>query len=41
MVDLDRAGIEAAPSFAAGEAPWRDPEHRRNVFGFYGFNYGL
>lgn len=41
VVDLDRAAIEAAPSFAAGEEPWRDPEHRRNVFGFDGFNYGL
>lgn len=41
VVDLDRAGIDAAPSFVAGEEPWRDPEHRRNVFGFHGFNYGL
>ena len=41
VVDLDREKLERAPSFAAGEEPWRDPEHRRNVFGFYGFNYGL
>ncbi|MGI3899046.1 MAG: PRC-barrel domain-containing protein [Janthinobacterium lividum] len=41
VVDLDREKLEHAPSFAAGEEPWRDPEHRRNVFGFYGFNYGL
>ena len=41
VVDLDRERLKDAPSFAAGEEPWLDPEHRRNVFGFYGFNYGL
>ncbi len=41
VVDLDRARLEAAPSFAAGEEPWNNPEGRRNIFGFYGFNYGL
>lgn len=41
VVDLDRDRLDAAPSFAPGEEPWRDPEHRRNLFGFYGFNYGL
>ena len=41
VVDIDRETLERAPSFAEGEEPWRDPEHRRNVFGFYGFNYGL
>ena len=40
-VDVDPAQLEQAPSFADGEDPWRDPDHRRNVFGFYGFNYGL
>lgn len=41
VVDVDRGTLERAPSFAPGEEPWRDPEHRRNLFGFYGFNYGL
>ncbi len=41
VVDVDRDTLDRAPSFARGEDPFRDPEHRRNVFGFYGFNYGL
>ena len=41
VVDIDPATLDRAPSFAPGEEPWRDPEHQRNVFGFYGFNYGL
>lgn len=41
VVDVDPARLDAAPSFMDGEDPWGDPEHRRNVFGFYGFNYGL
>ena len=41
IVDVDPDTLDRAPSFAAGEDPWGDPEHRRNVFGFYGFNYGL
>jgi hypothetical protein len=41
VVDVDRDTLDRAPSFAPGEDPFRDPEHRRNVFGFYGFNYGL
>ncbi len=41
VVDIDRDGLDRAPSFALGEEPWRDPDHRRNVYGFYGFNYGL
>ena len=41
IVDIDPERLAQAPSFAPGEEPWRDPEHRRNVFGFYGFNYGL
>ncbi len=41
VVDLDRETLEAAPSYGAGEEPWRDPERRRNIFGFYGSNYGL
>lgn len=40
-IDMDRDRLDLAPSFAAGEDPWRDLEQRRNVFGFYGFNYGL
>ena len=39
VVDIDRDTLERAPRFAPGDE--RDPEHRRNVFGFYGFNYGL
>ena len=41
VVDVDRDTLDRAPSFAPGEDPFRDPEHRRNVFGFDGFNYGL
>ena len=41
VIDIDRAQLERAPSYAAGEDPWSDPEHRRNIFGFDGFNYGL
>ena len=41
VVDVDRDTLDRAPSFAPGEDPFGDPEHRRNVFGFYGFNYGL
>ena len=41
MIDIDREQLERAPSYAAGEDPWNDPEHRRNIFGFDGFNYGL
>ena len=41
VVDIDPARLDEAPSFLDGEDPWADPEHRRNVFGFYGFNYGL
>ncbi len=37
VVDLDRERLEAAPSYGAGEKPWRDPERRRSIFGFYGF----
>ena len=39
--DVDRGRLDAGPSFAPGEEPWRDPEQRRNLFGFYGFDYGL
>ncbi len=41
VIDIDREQLEQAPSYAAGEDPWSDPEHRRNIFGFGGFNYGL
>lgn len=41
VIDIDRERLERAPSYAAGEDPWSDPEHRRNIFGFDGFNYGL
>ena len=41
VVDVDPSRLDEAPSFMDGEDPWGDPEHRRNVFGFYGFNYGL
>ena len=41
VVDMDRATIETAPNYAAGDTAWQDPEQRRNIFGFYGFNYGL
>ena len=41
VIDINREQLERAPSYAAGEDPWKDPEHRRNIFGFDGFNYGL
>ena len=41
VVDVDREMLDRAPSFALGEDPFNDPDHRRNVFGFHGFNYGL
>ena len=41
VIDLDREQLEKAPSYAAGENFWNDPEHRRNIYGFDGFNYGL
>ena len=40
-VDLDRERLQAAPSYRAGEEPWTDPAYGQNVYGFYGFNYGL
>ena len=36
VVDIAHDTLDRAPSFAAGEEPWRDPDHRRSVFGFYG-----
>ena len=41
VVDVDKRTLEAAPSFAAGEDPWTTPDYGRNVYGYYGFNYGL
>lgn len=41
VVDLDRQSLEAGPSYAAGDEPWSDPAYGRNVYGHYGFNYGL
>ncbi len=41
VIDIDREQLERAPSYAAGEDPWSDPERRRNIFGLDGFNYGL
>ena len=41
VIGLDRAQIEAAPSFAVGEQPWGDPAYGKNVYGYYGFDYGL
>ena len=41
VIDVDREQLERAPSYAASEDPWSDPEHRQNIFGFDGFNYGL
>ncbi len=41
VIDLNREQLEKAPSYAAGEDFWSDPEHRRNIFGFDGFIYGL
>ena len=40
-VDLDRKRLETGPSYAAGEEPWADPAYGQNVYGYYGFNYGL
>ena len=41
VIDIDREQLERAPSYAAGEDPWSDPERRGNIFGLDGFNYGL
>lgn len=41
VVDLDKKSLEAAPSYAAGDEPWSDPAYDKNVYGHYGFNYGL
>lgn len=41
VVGLSRQEIEAAPSYAAGEQPWADPGYDKNVYGYYGFEYGL
>ena len=41
VVDMDRERLERAPNYAADDAAWQDPEQRRSIFGFYGFNYGL
>ena len=38
VVDVDRARLDAAPSLAPGEDPWRDPERRRGLLGFYGLD---
>ena len=38
VVDLDRERLGTAPSYGAGEEPWRDPERRRKLFGFYDTN---
>lgn len=36
-VGLDRKTIEAAPSYAEGDAPWADPAYGQTVYGYYGF----
>ncbi len=41
VVDVDRAKLDAAPSYAAGEEPWTELDYGRNIYGYYGFNYGL
>ena len=41
VVGLDRAKLEAAPSFAAGEQPWGKAGFGQDVYGFYGYNYGM
>ena len=41
VVDLDREKLEAAPSFVPGDQPWTDAAFGANIYGFYGFNYGL
>ena len=40
VVDLDKAKLEGAPSFARGEEPaWDDPAYNRGIYGHYGFAY--
>ena len=41
VVEVDREKLETAPNYAADDPAWQDPEQRRNIFGFYGFTYGL
>ena len=41
VIGLERQEIEAAPSYASGDSPWEDPAYGKNVYGYYGFEYGL
>ena len=39
VVDLDKSRLEKAPSYGAGEDPWRKPSFGRDVYGYYGVPY--
>lgn len=40
VVDLDKAKLDGAPSFARGSDPaWHDPAYNREIYGHYGLAY--
>ena len=39
VVDVNKAQLEGAPSYAADAAPWSDPAFGRNVYDYYDVPY--
>lgn len=39
VVDLDRAQLEKAPRYGAGDDPWTDRDYGRTVYDHYGLRY--
>ena len=39
VVDLSKAKLESAPTYAADEDPWTRPAFGRDVYGYYGVPY--
>jgi hypothetical protein len=39
VVNLDKKQLEAAPSYAANDAPWSDPAYGRRLYDYYGIAY--
>ena len=39
VVDLDKDRLNAAPSYALEDAPWKDPAYGQRVYDYYGISY--
>ena len=39
VVNVDKAMLEKAPSYAVDETPWNDPAYGRGVHDYYGVRY--